>query len=229
MLTELANFKREGATLNADILVDGVAPTDPIETNVVENAIPGVRLTLKGVSTSPVTVTTTQPAVDMDAITKKIQALVDAYNGVVSSTRSELSEKRVAAAATSSDLQRGQLFGDIGLVSMLGQLKSTMTKTLSGLGLNGLADIGITVPKAGASLEDAKAGKLVIAADKLQAALSSDYTKVKELFTGSGAIKGMSTVISDYVNGQTGTQGTLTSRIAGDDSTLKDFTTQITK
>src|SRR3954454_21827069 len=225
---ELATYKRT-TNLNADVVVDGQALNPPAESNIIENAVPGVRLSLKGITTSPVTVATTQPALDTDAVTKKVQALVDAYNNVVTATRSELAEKRVPTANTTADLQKGQLFGDSGMNSMLSQLKTTMTKTLNGLGLKGLGDIGITVPKAGASLEDAKAGKLVDAADKLQAALSFDYTKVKELFTGSGAIKGMSPVISDYVNGQTGPQGTLTSRIAGDDSTLKDFTTQITK
>ena len=56
--------------------------TNP-ESNVLENIIPGVRVTLKGVTTSPASVSTTSPAVDQDAITKKITALVDAYNAVV--------------------------------------------------------------------------------------------------------------------------------------------------
>jgi flagellar hook-associated protein 2 len=228
-MAEIGTYSRTGTALNADILVDGVAPTTKIESNVVENAIPGVRLTLKGVSTSPVSVTTTQPAVDMDSITKKIQALVDAYNGVVTATRSELAEKRDPTATTSSGLQKGQLFGDSQMTSMLGQLKDTMTKTLSGLGLKSLADIGVTVPKAGASLEDAKAGKLVVDSEKLKTALNSDYTKVKELFNGSGVTKGLSSAISDYVSGQTGTKGILTGRMKTDDDVLKGFTDQITK
>jgi flagellar hook-associated protein 2 len=228
-MTELAAYSRTGTTLNADILVDGVAPTDPVESNVIENAIPGVRLTLKGVSASPVTVTTTQPAVDMDAITKKIQALVDAYNAFVTSARSELSEKRVPNANTSSDLQKGQLFGDTGLVSILGQLKSTMTKTLTGLGLKNLADIGVTVPKAGASPEDAKDGKLTVDSEKLKTVLNADYTKVKELFAGNGTTKGLGSAISDYVSAQTGAKGTLTTRVNSDEATLKGFTAQIDK
>ncbi len=228
-MAELPAYKRDGLALNADVLIDGVAPTEPVESNVIENAIPGVRLTLKGVSTSPVSVNTTQPAIDTDAVSKKVQALVDAYNNVVTSTRSELAEKRVPTATSTSDLQKGQLFGDSGMVSMLSQLKNTMTKALTGLGLTGLADIGITVPKAGASTEDAKAGKLVFDSDKFKSAMAADYTKVKELFAGSGATKGMTSVISDFVTGQTGASGLLTGRMASDDTVLKGFTDQIAK
>jgi len=228
-MSELATYQRTGTGLNADILVDGQAPSSPVESNVVENAIPGLRLTLKGVSSSPVTVATTQPAVDLDAVATKIKALVDAYNTVVSSTRTELAEKRVPGATTSADLKTGQLFGDSGMTSMLSSLRTTMTKTLSGLGLTGLADIGITLPKAGASLEDAKAGKLVVDSDKLKTALANDYTKVKELFAGNtSGTKGMTQVISDFVKGQTGTNGTITGRMKTDDDTLKGFTDQIT-
>ncbi len=227
-MAELPTYSRT-TNLNADVAVDGVTLTPPAESNVIENAIPGVRLSLKGITTSPLSVTTTQPAIDTDAITKKVQALVDAYNSVVTSTRSELSEKRVPTANTTSDLQKGQLFGDSGMVSMLSQLKSTMTQTLSGLGLTGLGDIGISVPKAGASSEDAKAGKLVLDSDKFKTALAANYTKVKELFAGNGTTKGMSTLISDYVSGQTGSKGSLTLRMASDDKTLTGFTDQIAK
>jgi flagellar hook-associated protein 2 len=230
-MTEIQSLRRDtAAQLNADVVVDNIALVPPPESNVIENAIPGVRLTLNGVSTSPVSVTTTQPAVDLEAITKKITALVDAYNSVVTSTRGELAEKKVANAATTSDLQKGQLFGDSGLVSMLNRLKSVMTKPLDDLpNLKGLAEIGIGVPKAGASLEDAKSGKLVIDADKLKTALAADYTKVKELFAGSGATKGFSSVISDFVGSQTGTNGVLKARMDSDDKTFSGFTDQITK
>ena len=226
-MSELANFKREGTLLNAEVVVDGQTLTP--ETNVLEAAIPGVRVTLKGITTSPVSVNTTQPAVDSDAIAKKITALVDAYNAVVTATRAELTEKRVPTANTTSDLQKGQLFGDSGMTSMLNSLKSTMTKTLSGLGLTGLKDLGIDVPKAGTNTADARAGKLTIDTDKLKTAIAADYTKVKELFSGQGATKGMAGVISDYVETQTGSKGVLTNRISGDDKTLTGFTDQITK
>ncbi len=169
-LTEDTNYTRVGAaTLNASYRLDGDPVAKSSESNVIESAIPGVRLTLKGISSSPVSVNTTQPAVDTDAITKKITALVDAYNAVVTATRSELTEKRIPTATTSTDLQKGQLFGDSGMNSMLSGLKNTMTQLVSGLGLTGLSDIGIGVPKStgGTITEDAKAGKLTVDTTKL--------------------------------------------------------------
>lgn len=227
-LAEDAAYTRTGATLNAAIKVNGGAEINP-ESNILENIIPGVRVSLKGITSSPVTVTTTQPAVNTEEIAKKVTALVDAYNAVVTATRAELTEKRVPTASTTSDLQKGQLFGDSGMTSMLNSLKDTMTKAISGLGLTGLADLGIGVPKAGTNSADARAGKLTIDQDKLKAAIANDYTKVKELFSGQGATKGLSAVISDYVGTQTGTNGIITGRMKTDDTTLKGFTDQITK
>ena len=149
-------------------------------------------MTLKGVTASPVSVSTTQPAVDSDAIAKKITALVDAYNAVVSATRSELTEKRVPTAANTSDLQKGQLFGDTGMNSMLSQLKSTMTQAVAGLGLTGLADLGISVPKAGGVLRGRARGQADGRQGKAQGRDRLDSTKVHELFAGKGATKGMS-------------------------------------
>jgi flagellar hook-associated protein 2 len=225
-----AAFDRTGTTLNAQYRVDGGSVVSS-ESNVIENALPGVRLTLKGVTSSPASVTTTAAAIDTEEITKKITALVDAYNAVVTSTRAELTEKRVPTATTSADLAKGQLFGDSGMSSMLGKLKIQMTQTLTGLGLTGLADIGIGVPKTtgGATTEDAKAGKLTIDTEKLTAALNADYTKVRELFAGQGTTKGLSGLISDYIGTQTGTNGTLKGRMESDDSRLKGFTDQIAK
>jgi flagellar hook-associated protein 2 len=225
-----AAFDRTGTTLNAQYRLDGGAVVSS-ETNVIDNMLPGVRVTLKGVTTSPVSVTTSAATVDTTDIAKKITALVDAYNAVVTSSRSELTEKRIPTATTTSDLQKGQLFGDSGISSMLGQLKSQMTQVVTGLGLTGLADLGIGVPKAsnGAPTADAKAGKLVIDTEKLNATLNADYTKVQELFAGKGATKGLTALLSDYVSTQTGTNGSITGRMTSDDTRIKGFTDHISK
>jgi flagellar hook-associated protein 2 len=112
---------------------------------------------------------------------------------------------------------------------MLGQLKNQMTQTLSGLGLNSVADLGITIPPASSTVtDDAKDGKLVLDSTKLTTALNADYTKVRDLFSGKGTTKGLSSLIGSFVDGQTSTTGILTGRMNSDDSTLKDFTDQIT-
>ena len=44
----------------------------------------------------------------------------------------------------------------------------------------------------GQTTQDAKAGKLTLDTDKLTKALAADYTKVRDLFAGVGATKGIS-------------------------------------
>jgi flagellar hook-associated protein 2 len=230
-LTEIGTYARTGSILNASYRFDGEAVARTSESNVLEDLIPGVRVTLKGVTTSPASISTSSPAINTDEIIKKIQAVVDAYNAVVTTTRSEMSEKKVPGASSTLDLQKGQLFGDTGLSSMLTNLKRTMTQTLSGLGINSLAEIGIDVPKSsgGASSEDAKAGKLTLDTEKLKAALNADYTKVREAFMGAAGVDGFSKTIAKYVDSQTGKDGVLTGRMESDDTTLKNFAKQIEK
>jgi len=119
----------------------------------------------------------------------------------------------------------------MGLDSMLGQLKNQMTQTVAGLGLTSLADLGITIPKStgGASSQDAKDGKLTFDASKLTQQLNGDWTKVRDLFSGKGTTKGISSLISNYVDTQTGTNGILTGRISSDDKQISDYDGQISQ
>ncbi len=230
-LVDVPAYTRTGAVLNASYRLDDELVSRSSESNIVENAIPGVRLTLKGITASPASITTTSAAIDQEGVIKKVQALVDAYNTVVTSVRAELTEKSVPTANTTSDLQKGKLFGDSGLTSMLSQLKEQMRQTVTGLGLTSLADLGIDLPKAsgGTPTEDAKAGKFSLDVDKLKTALNADFTKVRDLFAGKGATKGISTLISDFVGTQTSTTGVISGRMKSDDTVLKDFTSQIAK
>jgi flagellar hook-associated protein 2 len=230
-LVEDATYSRTGTTLNASFKLDDEAVARTSESNIVDNAIPGVRLTLKGITANPMSVTTTAAAIDSAGVSKKVQALVDAYNAVVTATRSQLTEKNDPKATTTTGLQAGTLFGDSGLTSMLGQMKSQMTQVVSGLGLTGLGDLGVTIIKStGATTsQDAKDGKLSFDSSVLTTALNTDWTKVRDLFTGKGTTKGVSALLSDFVGKQTGTGGVITGRMASDDTVLKDFTGQISK
>jgi flagellar hook-associated protein 2 len=230
-LVEDGTYSRTGTTLNASYWLDDEATARSSQSNIVENAVPGVRLTLKGITSSPLSVTTTAAAIDTAGVQKKVQALVDAYNSVVSATRTQLTEKSDPKATTTSGLSAGTLFGDSGLNSMLSSLKGQMTQVVTGLGLTSLADLGINVPKStgGASTQEAKDGKMSFDTTKFTDALNADWTKVRDLFSGKGTTKGISAKISDYVGTQTGTNGVLTGRMTSDDSILKDFTNQITR
>jgi flagellar hook-associated protein 2 len=228
-LTEDVDYQRTGPTLNALYSIDGVAKA-PSQTNSIENAIPGLRITLAGVTSSPVTITTNEATIDKSAIKSKVKAFVDAYNAVVDLTRTDINEKGVVNASATADLQKGTLFGDLGLTGMLSSLKNTLTSKVANIGsLGSLADIGISVPKStGVVTEDAKAGKLTFDETALNGALDKDWTQVKSLFTGIGARKGFALLTTDFVKAQTGLKGVLTGRINSDSTSLKDLANQVT-
>jgi flagellar hook-associated protein 2 len=203
-------------------------------TNVVSDALPGTTLTLKGKTsgTDTVGVTVSPPGPDVAGVTTKIQAFVDAYNALVTTTRADLNEKRVPGAATTADVQRGTLFGDTGLSSMLSSLRSTVGTTIAGLtGLTSLADIGISTGAAntGAAVnQDAVDGKLTIDKDKLTAALQANPLGVRTLLGGTSGINGFAQAFSDTISPFAGAGGILDQRISSATSDLSTIADKLT-
>ncbi|MGH2969804.1 MAG: flagellar filament capping protein FliD [Solirubrobacteraceae bacterium] len=224
-MAEDAAYLRTGATLDAAYRLNGSGTVLNSQTNIIENAIAGVRLTLKGVSSGFTSVTVGAPAIDQEAVKTKVKAFVDAYNAVVTSTRSKLAERSVAGAATTTDAQKGQLFGDTGLLSMLSSLRIRMGERMAGLtGLDELADIGIAVPRAtGTASQDAKDGKLAIDDKKLAGALAADPGKVRDLFSAFGA------GLESFIKTQTGSTGVLDARAKNDDAEIGRISDQVTR
>ena len=222
---EKAAYERSGDVLDAEYFLDGSTTPKYSQSNVVENAIAGVRLTLKGVTKEPESVTVGPPAIDDAAIKIKVKAFVDAYNAVVTSTRAKISEKGVANPTTTTDAQKGRLFGDAGLQSMLSQLRIRMGEQLAGLtGVDDLSDIGIAVPKAGGTTsQDAKDGKLALDEAKLAEKLAADSGKVRDLFSAFGA------GLDSFIKAQTGTSGVFEQRDKAAESEIKRISDQVTR
>jgi flagellar hook-associated protein 2 len=210
--------------LDAEYALDGAAPMTS-KTNVLENVIPGLRVTLKGVTAAPASLSVSEPALDRDAIKTKVKAFVDAYNAVVDSTRNELTEKPIANPTSEFQAGYGQLYGDTGLSGMLNALRRQMSNVVSAAGINDLADIGIGIPKStgGVVSADAKAGKLTIDDAKLSLALESNWTGVKSFFTD------FSKQVSDYVDTQTGSAGVIDGRLKSADRNITTLKDQLTK
>jgi flagellar hook-associated protein 2 len=230
-LTEDSSYARTGSILNALYKVDGAATDASSESNVLDNAVPGLRITLKGVTSSPATVTTTAANIDQNAVSTKVQNFVNAYNAVVDLANNDMTQARVTSPQSASDAAQGALYGDLGLQSLLSSLHDQVMGTLSGLGtLKSLSDIGVTFPASGASADDAKSGKLqelTFDSDKLTSALNTDWTQVRSLFAGVGTTKGFSGILHDYVTSQTGATGVLTQRQTADGSQLTDLQSQL--
>jgi flagellar hook-associated protein 2 len=195
-----AQFSATGAQLspttaqlagrNARFSVDG-GPEQESATNVVEDAIPGLRLTFKGTTPDPAAIVVGAPGIDREKVKGEIKAFVDAYNAVVTATRAKVGEKSVQNPTTQTDYNKGQFFGDSSLNSMLSKLRSTMgldyTATIGATAAyDELRDIGISTGKPGATTADAKAGLLTIDDAQLSAALEADAEGVRRLLGGAG-------------------------------------------
>jgi flagellar hook-associated protein 2 len=209
--------------LDALYSLDGGAPATS-KTNVLENLLPGLRVTLKGVTAAPATVSVTEPTLDRDAVKTKVKAFVDAYNAVVDTTNAKLTEKKVANPASEFQAGLGQLYGDVGARGMLGALRQQMTKIVAAAGINDLADIGISVPKStGSASADAKAGRLVLDEAKLTQALEADWTAV------SGFFADFSASVETFVKTQTGGVGVIDERLKSSTRNLDRLKDQVEK
>jgi flagellar hook-associated protein 2 len=201
--------------LDASYTLDGGAPQTS-KTNVLENAIPGLSVTLKAVTASPATLSVSEPALDRDSVKTKIKTFVSAYNAVVDSTRTLLDAKPTMNPTSEFQAGYGVLHGDAGLQGMLSALRTQFTTFTDAVGIKDLSDIGITPPKAvgGTISADGKAGKIVLDETKLTAALDADWTAVSGFFTTFSAS------VKTFVDKQTGGSGVIDERLKTADRNL---------
>lgn len=209
---------------DAQFTVDGVAGSS--SSNDVSNAIAGVRLTLRGVTTvsGPITVTVGAPSVDTDAVRAKLQAFVDVYNSTVDAIRARLDERSVPNPQTAADQQAGMLNGDTTLTGILSQMRQAIYTPIRGLpaGMSSLADLGVSTGSASSTISrDALAGKLQIDDAKLSDALANNASAVRDLLAGPSNAGGWTRAFERIVHGADTTGGTLDVQITGADAELK--------
>ncbi len=221
-LTEQTGKAKQGR--DAQFTVDGVAGT--ASSNDVTNAIAGVRLSLRGVTTvsGPITVAVGAPAADTGAVKDKLRAFVDVYNSTVDAIRARLTERSVPNATTAEDQQAGMLNGDTTLTAILSQMRQLIYTPVRGMpdGMSSLADLGVSTGSASATISrDALAGKLEIDDEKLDAALASNPSGVRDLLQGPANAGGWARSFESIVHAADTTGGLIDIRITGADSELK--------
>jgi flagellar hook-associated protein 2 len=221
-LTEQTAKAKQGR--DALFTVDGVAGSS--SSNDVSNAIAGVRLSLRGVTTvsGPITVTVGAPSFDTDAVRQKLQAFVDVYNSTVDAIRARLDERSVPNPQTAADQQAGMLNGDTTLTGILSQMRQAIYTPARGLpaGMSSLADLGVSTGSASATISrDALAGKLEIDDTKLSDALANNASAVRDLLAGPSNAGGWTRAFERIVHDADTTGGTLDVQITGADSELK--------
>jgi flagellar hook-associated protein 2 len=221
-LTEQAAKAKQGR--DAQFAVDGVAGSS--SSNDVTNAIAGVRLSLAGVTTTsgPVTVTVGAPSSDTDAVKQRLQAFVDVYNSTVDAIRARLDERTVQNPTTAADQQAGMLNGESTLEDILARMRQAIYTPVAGLpsGMSSLADLGISTGDASSTISrDALEGKLTLDAAKLDDALASNPSGVRDLLAGPANAGGWARSFEAIVHNADTTGGTLDVQITGADAELK--------
>jgi len=195
---------------DATFTVDGVNGRS--SSNVVTSAIPGVTLTLTGVTTTsgPITVNVGAPAADSSKVESAISQFITDYNAAIGTIQTQLSTK-----PTSGDPTQGSLYGDTQLKSLLSSMRSMMTQSGTGLptGMASMLDLGVSTGAASSGGPTAAelAGNLTLNSATLETALRSDTTGVQKVI-GTWANN-----LATAVNNTSGLGGTIAIRLSGDD------------
>jgi flagellar hook-associated protein 2 len=202
--------------LDAAYSVDGVAATSA--SNVVTEAVPGLELTLKSLTTGPVTITVGNPEPNREAIASKLKAFVTAYNSAIDAIRAKLTEPRVASPSSQAEANRGVLFGDSQLNGMLSQMREFVAES-------GLSALGISTGAPSASVtatSDSVIGHLVLDEAKMSTALEAEPAAMRKLAEGFGSS------FENLLSPTIGAGGTMSGRLESVSSESRQLSEQMT-
>lgn len=214
---------------NAKVTINGTSYER--QSNTITDALPGVSITLKGKTAGTVGLTVGAPGPDKDQIVAKVKSFITAYNDVVTATRADLKDAPVVKASTSDDVQKGTLFGDSGLSTMLSQFRTTLSTAVDGLSgsYKSMTDIGVSTGAASATInQDSLDGKLTLDETKLRAALDADPQAVRTLLGGTTGTSGFAQAFGSILSNYQGSGGLIQARIASATSDLSDMATKLT-
>ncbi len=196
---------------DAAFTVDGFAMTR--ENNTVVDAIPGVELDLKAVTSSDVTVNISR---DSEALETNVQEFLDAYNAVMSAINAEFTFSGEARVGDS-------LSGDSTLRGLQSRLRVLTSSEITGLSSNyaTLRSVGIS------SNSD---GTLDLDSEELASALADDPEAVSALFRDDtfsgieGFMPQFAALVDEYTDS---TDGLLSTKIDGIGDRIDDIDDQI--
>jgi flagellar hook-associated protein 2 len=218
-LTEQTALAQAGQ--NAQYTVNGVAGTST--SNTLTSAIPGVTLSLNGLTTTSGTVTVDvgAPGANSQNIQTAIQTFITAYNAAVSQIQTQLSQK-----PSKSDPTQGTLYQDPDLTNLLGNLRRGMYASVAGqpAGMASMLDIGVSTGAAsgnGAPSQSALSGMLTLDATTLTSALQSNPAGVQTMLAG------WASSFATLVNNEAAPGGTISGRIQDDNSQSSSLANQI--
>ncbi len=223
-LVEQAGLAVQGR--DAEFSVNG-GTTQTSTSNTVTNAIPGVSLSLTGLTNNgPVTVNVAPPSASTSSITSAVNQFVSDYNSTIAAIQTQLSQTPVDNPQNASDAGQGTLYGDEELTSLLSNMRELMYTGGAGLptGMASLADLGITTgaPTGGEPTQSSLTGTLTVNSTTLAAAIQSNPTGV------ASVLSSFATSFQSLVGADAGPGGTLSQRITDDGETSSQMSSQIT-
>lgn len=213
---------------DAEVYVNGSTTPSYSESDTVTDAVPGVTLTLNGVTPTgaPVTITTSPPAPDTDTIVAAVQQFVNDYNSAVANIQNTINTLPASASNSSAaSPYTGSLFGDPQLENMLNDIRSAIYSGDSSLasGYQSLQDLGIsTGTSTGSASANSTDGLLTLDTAKLTAAIEADPDAVQD------ALQSWSGKFQQVVNNVSGPFGTIATRINGNNTETSNLNDQLT-
>lgn len=206
-------FDKSREAQNAKLKLDGFEIEVP--DNVVNDLIPGVTLNLKQASPGREVRLTVKE--NMEAVSGKIKAFVDAYNGALGFIQNQ---SKLTKGANGKE-QLGPLGGD----SMSRQVENTLRRIILSPQVGTQSQIQ-TMNQLG--IEFNRNGTLNFSQDKFNKALSASPQDVSNFFRGDGLVSGfVPTLKRELGNLQNPSFGVLANRKKGIQEKINRFNTQI--
>jgi flagellar hook-associated protein 2 len=192
--TNTDNYTQESAPQDAELTIAGVSYASA--SNTVTDALSGVTLSLTGTTTSG---TTTSPAtLSVSTNTSSIESNIDAFVTAYNTLQGTLSSLGSYDSTTDT---AGTMMGSPLLLEVQSQIQSALYSIVDtgSPTYNSLASIGITTNSD---------GTLSVNNATLSAALSSNFSAVSQLFSGSA---GVATSLNSQITTDLGSNGPISS------------------
>ncbi|MFT3694214.1 MAG: flagellar filament capping protein FliD [Kofleriaceae bacterium] len=181
---------------DASLTVDGVTVTR--SKNVIDDALPGVTLTVNSAAAATEAATNVSVSNDVTSLTSKLQEFVTDYNNVMGALNTQLTYNANASS-------QSVLFGDSTLRQMQSTLRGMMTNKFSGMGID---DLGL-------SLDDD--GMMSLDTSKLSTKLSTSPNAISDFFATGGFGQAVQSMSDSYT--ETGDGILVTKEASYDDQT----------
>lgn len=214
--SDTSNYTQQTAAQDAEFSVAGIAYTSA--SNTVTDALSGVTLQLTGVSATTTTNGTTTPTAstlsvsqDTSTIESNVSNLVSAYNTMMS-TLSPLDSYDSASGTA------GPMMGSALLSGVRNQIRSALDTVVNtgSATYNTLASIGVTANSD---------GTLSLNSATLANALSTNFSAVSQIFSGSG---GIATNLNNQLTTDLATGGSIDTESTTLTTQSNNLTTQTT-